>query len=129
MLYYVNDWGESMGAWGSCFATRRRWKCSPFVGQTRKFVKEVNGYNVKFGFEGQHTSDFKENITIDDVRWILRYLGRITDGQFRAALRASGATPAQEECFTRELRARVDQLREVARMSPADVRTRVAKVR
>ena len=46
--------------------------------------------------------------------WLMRYLGRITDTQLRAGLRASGATPDETECFTRAVRARIDELRRVA---------------
>src|SRR4029079_17849130 len=53
LLYYVNDWGQSMGAWGSCCATRRRWQCWPFMSQTHKFVRQVEGRRVEFGYAGQ----------------------------------------------------------------------------
>jgi hypothetical protein len=43
----------------------------------------------------------------------MQYLGRITDAQIRIGLKASGASPDQEDCFTRELRARIEQLRKI----------------
>jgi 2,3-bisphosphoglycerate-dependent phosphoglycerate mutase len=37
---------------------------------------------------------------VSDVRWLLGYPGRITDMQIRDALRASGATYQEVDCFT-----------------------------
>jgi hypothetical protein len=44
------------------------------------------------------------------VRWLSRYLARITDDQLRAGLRASGATDEETDCFTRAIRERIKQL-------------------
>jgi hypothetical protein len=45
-------------------------------------------------------------------------LGAITDAQIRTGLLASGATPAEEDCFCRELRKRIERLREVSNAVP-----------
>jgi hypothetical protein len=50
---------------------------------------------------------------VEDVRWLCRYLGRITDAQIRAALDASGASPDERDRFARALHRRIDQLRAV----------------
>ena len=62
----------------------------------------------------QRTADARASITVEDVRWLCRYLGRITDDQLRTALRVSGATAEEVESFTTSLRSRIDQLRRVA---------------
>jgi len=69
---------------------------------------------VRFGYQGQHTEDFKSRIGVEDVQWLMQYLGRITDAQIRAGLLASGATREEEQCFTRALRDRIEQLRNIA---------------
>ena len=109
--YLIVDWGGSMGRWGNTPVTRGRWDAAGFAAQTPAFVNGVtNGY-VQFGYTGQRTGDARASITPDDVRWLCRYLGRITDDQFRAALRASGATDDEAESFTASLRSRVEQLK------------------
>ena len=111
--YLIVDWGGSMGRWGNTVVTRGRWDAAGFAAQTPHFVTGLaNGY-VQFGYTGQRTGDARASITPDDVRWLCRYLGRITDDQFRAALRVSGGTPEEVESFTASLRSRVEQLRAV----------------
>ena len=110
--YLIVDWGGSMGRWGTV-VTRGRWDADGFAAQTPHFVSGVTNGFVQFGYTGQRTVDARANITPEDVRWLYRYLGRITDDQFRAALHASGATAEELESFTASLRARVEQLRAI----------------
>jgi hypothetical protein len=41
------------------------------------------------------------------------YLGRITDTQIHYALKACGATPAEEACFATALRNRINRLKAI----------------
>jgi hypothetical protein len=111
-VYFVNDWGQSFGAWGRMFG-RENWTCGPYENQTNFFVTGVKDNFVQFGYGGEHTNDFKTDITVDDVRWLMQYLGKVTDAQIHAGLRAAEAAPDQEECFSRALRARIEQLRKI----------------
>jgi hypothetical protein len=108
--YLITDWGGSMGRWGDNFVTRGRWDPAGFEAQTPQFITAVDGGFVYFGYTGQRTADVAEGIRVSDVRWLHRYLGRLTDAQLHAALGASGAGAADNEQFTRALRARIDQL-------------------
>jgi len=110
--YLVTDWGGSMGKWGGYFS-REKWDCKGYSGQTKDFIKGVNGVLVEFGYSGQHSEGFKTDIKISDVQWLMKYLGRITDAQLREGLKASGATPDEISCFTASIRNRIDQLRTV----------------
>jgi hypothetical protein len=112
-VFLVTDWGGSMGKWGNFF-TREKWDCDGYAEQTPKFVQGVDGRDVKFGFSGQHDNEFKHDIGVRDVRWIMQYLGRLSDAQIRSALRASGASPHEERCFARAVGLRLKQLRQVA---------------
>ena len=94
--------------------TPRTWDCERFTTQTASFVQGRQGTHVRFNYFGHHTDDFNNDITPANVRWLMRYLGRITDAQLRSGLKASGATPAQTACFTSQLRKRIAQLRRVA---------------
>jgi hypothetical protein len=110
--YFVADWGGSMGKWGGVFG-REKWHSQGFASQTPDFIKKVEGEKITWGYRGQHTSDTTDGITLSDVQWILQYVGRISDEQLRAGLRASGATPSEVEVFTSAIRARIDQMRAV----------------
>ena len=109
---FVNDWGQSLGAWGR-FLGRQHWNCQSYADQTPMFVAGVKEGLVQFGFGGEHTADFKNDIRVADVLWLMNYLGRITDAQIRVGLRAGGASKDEEECFTRSIRARIEQLRRI----------------
>jgi hypothetical protein len=108
--YLIVDWGGSMGRWGRAVVTRGRWDPDGFAAQTPQFVTGVSGAFVQFGYTGQRTLDARANIRVEDVAWLCRYLGRVTDAQLRAALGASGATDEESVSFTASLRARIDQL-------------------
>jgi len=111
-LYSNDDWGASMGRWGSVFS-RSKWDCQGFAEQTPHFAKLLGG-TIQWGFQGKHQKDLTTNITISDVQWLLQYLGRITDEQIRRGLAASGATSQQTECYTRALRQRIEELEDIA---------------
>lgn len=111
--YLIVDWGGSMGRWGGTIVTRGRWDAAGFAAQTPQFVTGVANGFVQFGYTGQRTGDARGNIRLEDVAWLCRYLGRITDDQIHAALIASGATPEETESFARSLRARIGQLQTV----------------
>jgi hypothetical protein len=111
--YLIIDWGASMGKTGSPL-TRTKWDCEGFAAQNADFVRGVAGGAVSWGFTGQRTDEATEGIEVGHVRWLLRYLGRVTDAQLREGLLASGATPAEADCFTGALRARIEQLARVA---------------
>jgi hypothetical protein len=107
--YLITDWGGSMGKWGGYF-TREKWDCEGYAKQNKDFIKGVKNGKVEFGYKGQRTEDIREGITVSDVKWLAQYIGRITDEQLHAGLKASGATPPEEECFARAIRERLNQL-------------------
>ena len=112
--YLIIDWGASMGRWGTPL-DRTKWDSAGFEAQTPQFVGGVGeGGVVRWGYVGQRTDDATEGVTVEDVRWLCRYLGRVTDAQLHEGLTASGATPEETEQFARSLRARVAQLQRVA---------------
>jgi hypothetical protein len=112
LVYSVSDWGQALGGWGPGL-TPQTWSCDRFTAQTASFVQGREGIHVRFNFTGQHTDDFKNDITVANVRWLMGYLGRITDGQLRSGLKASGAAPADVTCFATQLRKRITRLRTI----------------
>ena len=117
MRYVVADWGGSMGKWGSVIE-REKWDSEGYASQSADFIKKVEGETIKWGYHGQHTGDATDGVGVSDVKWILRYVGRITDAQLRAGLEASGATPAEVNVFTAAIRARINQMKGAAGMLP-----------
>lgn len=118
MHYLVNDWGATLGKWGN-IAQRGKWDCEGYRRESAGFVKGVDAHGaVGFSYKGKHTSRIAEGITVADVQWLMKYLGRITDSQIREGLKASGATEHETECFGQALRSRIEQLRQVADQAP-----------
>jgi hypothetical protein len=126
--YLIVDWGGSMGRWGQTVVTRGRWDADGFAAQTPNFVTGVLDGVVQFGYTGQRTGDARAGIRVEEVAWICQSLARVGDAQVRAALRASGATDIETASFTASLRARIDQLLEVAGLRPA-VQQRAPRIR
>jgi len=114
LVYTFTDWGSGMGRWGSTTG-QTDWRCLDFTEQTAGFVKGVSGGRVLFAYDGNINQGFGDNIPPSHVAWFLGYLGRITDAQLHAGLRASGATDAEAGCFTKALRGRIEQLQMVAK--------------
>src|SRR3954447_1806385 len=116
-LYFVDDWGASMGRAGGYFG-RSKWDVVDYHRQTPQFIDKVKRTGeIDWGYRGTHTDRMTDGIRVSDVRWLLRYLGRLNDQQIRAALRASGATDAETHFYTTALRARIRQLQAIAGMS------------
>jgi hypothetical protein len=113
LLYMNDDWGASLGKWGGTL-TWTKWDCKGFAAQTPRFIKGVEDGLVQFGFSGKHEKDLSGDITVEDVKWLLKYLGPISDEQIRQGLFASGATANESDCYTVALRQRIEKLRQVA---------------
>ena len=113
--YLIIDWGATMGRWGIP-GLRGKWDPVAFADQSSQLVTGVAGDLVSWGYVGQRTDDAIQGITLDDVRWLLGTVGRITDAQIGVALDAAGATPEERLTFTRALRQRIDRLRSITEL-------------
>lgn len=111
------------GVVGGTYVVHGVWRAPQFVGAANDGV-------VTFGYADQRTEDVASGVTPEDVRWLCRYLGRITDDQLATALRASGATDEEREQFQTSLRARINQLLQVSAAGQVDsLLTRDQKIR
>jgi hypothetical protein len=111
--YAVTDWGASFGKSGGYFG-RDRWNWNGYRAQTSNFVRLTRDGNLEWGFKGKHGRDISTGVGLEDVRWILPYLSRITDDDLEAGLAASGASTAVARAFTQSIRARILQLQRIA---------------
>lgn len=115
-IFFVNDWGASLGGWGRgptkyvWYVTRSKSDCGDFTKDTRKFVKIDDDGHLEWGYKGRHSDVMFNDITKQDITWLLRYLGRLTDVQLRTGLLASGATEPEAACYTEALRSRIADL-------------------
>jgi hypothetical protein len=114
-LYYysIMDWGGTLGKWGNLL-TWSRGDCQGFAVQTPDFVKRAKDGSLQWGFNGKNREELTSGITGEDIRWLLQYLGQITDEQIRTGLIATGHTAKDVNCYTRALRSRIRQLEQVA---------------
>jgi hypothetical protein len=112
-FYAFDDWGASMGKWGGFFE-RDKWNPAGYEDQTKDFARLSAAGRIEWGYKGKHYRDITSGISVDDVRWLLTYLSPVTDEELRAGLRASGATEAQIEIYTRSIRQRITQLQQLA---------------
>ena len=114
LFYGVFDWGASLGRWGGLLR-RDQSDCAGYNVDTPEFVKGLGRNNeVEWGFSGKHEADLKRGITVDEVRWLLPYLQRITPEELHAGLNASGATERQTGCWARGIENRIQQLQAIA---------------
>lgn len=111
--YAVSDWGGTMGRWGRPEDRWTTWDCRGYAEQTGELVLGVEGGVVRWGFKGQR-ADVTSGVDVEHVRWLLEYVGRLTDQQIRDALEASGATPDERECFARAVRERIRVLEDLS---------------
>lgn len=112
-LYFVSDWGASMGKWGN-IANRSKWDCKGYTEQTQDFVRGVQHDTVQWGYSGKRTGDQVRDIRISDVQWLMQFLGHLTDEQIRRGLAAAGASAEEIACFQPTIRTRIDRLSRIA---------------
>ena len=79
-------------------------------------LREVDEPEVKFGFTGKHHGEFKDDILLGNVRWLVFRLRRVTDADLATGLRASGARQHEIVHFTGSLRGRINSLERVAKI-------------
>lgn len=132
-LFFVNDWGASLGDWGRGptrlmqHFTHSKWDCTDFRKQSPKFVKVEDG-ELDWGYLGAHTGSMTEDVSTADVRWLMQRLGRLRSSQIHSGLIASGATPAEAACFGEALMLRIRSLAAIARNArPNRVETRARR--
>jgi hypothetical protein len=111
-IFFIDDWGASFGNWGKLL-TRSKWNCRDYYDESHDFVKGL-GIGIEWGYTGQHSGLMKEGVHPGDVKWLIQYLGRITDPQIRTGLLNSGASEEETQNCLEGLRMRIGQLRTVA---------------
>jgi hypothetical protein len=108
--YLIADWGGTLGKTGG-FTSHSKWDLADFSKQ--QFIEGVSGNMVKFHYSGKMSSSLK-SIPRDQVAWFAGIVGRLNDAQLRDAFKAAGASEAETNGFTAQLRKRINELKSVA---------------
>jgi hypothetical protein len=112
-LYALTDWGATMGRPAE-LSGRSKWDCKRYSADSEHLVDGVDNNFVVFNYQGKQGNQILRNIGVQDVSWVMERLGKLSDAQIEAALKASGATPEEVSCFAPAFRSRLTQLAAVA---------------
>ena len=88
-----------------------KWDLSDYSKQ--QFIAGSKGNAISFHYSGKMGA--LHSIPRDHVQWFLGFLGKLSDNQIRDAFRAAGATQAETEGFTAQIRKRIGELQTAAR--------------
>ena len=108
--YTVADWGGSFGKMGG-FTSHSKWDLDKFAKQP--FIDGVSGNTVKLNYSGKMSAS--SNVPLEHARWFARIIAQLTDDQLRQAFKAAGATAAETEGFTAQLRRKINELKGATR--------------
>jgi hypothetical protein len=106
LCYVISDLGATFGKTGS-FITRSRNKPVDFV--EAEFIDDLKGNYVDFHYSGKRKGVFRD-ITINQARWIGRWLSRLSDQQIRDAFRAANYDAENVRLLAEGVRARITEL-------------------
>ncbi len=110
LQYIVSDLGVAFGKTGNSI-THNRNRPDEYV--KTKFVKNVDGNNILFDFHATH-DQMLGNVTVGQARWIGQILSQLSDKQISDAFRAANYTPEEIDILTKTVRARIDELANLA---------------
>jgi hypothetical protein len=74
------------------------------------FIEGVSGGTLRLHYSGKMSSSLR-SVPLEHARWFAGIIGQLTDEQLRDAFKASGATPAEIDGFSRRLRAKISELK------------------
>ncbi len=123
----ITDWGASLGDPASVDVAHRKWDCAAFDKRTRSLVDGVDGGYVSFNYDqyaARHEDALSEGIRVDDMRWFMNRMGKLTDAQLRNGLLASGATSMEAACFTSAVRKRLTAFARTTQLKPIETTMR-----
>lgn len=112
--YIVSDLGGTFGRFGNnnlpLFFRLGRKTGSPGHYVKTKFVKEVEGGEVKLATKGAKTRNLFSRFAIEDARWLSRLLNQLSDKQIRDMFRAANFSADEVETYLRAVKIKVGEL-------------------
>lgn len=108
--YLVADWGGTFGKTGG-FLSHSKWDLADYSKQ--RFIEGSRSGAISFHYSGKMSA--LRSVPSDHARWFLGVIGKLSDNQLRDAFRAAGATQAETEGFSAQIRKRISELQAAAR--------------
>ena len=105
--YVVRDLGAALGETGR-FAPRGD---DAALYEQSRFITGVRNGFVEFANKSSYQKLFQRRISVSDVRWAGRLLGRLSDQQWHDAFLAGGYPPDVAERFIRKIRLNIEDAR------------------
>jgi hypothetical protein len=117
LIYYVSDWGATLGKTGSPFRKIPGFANVPAGSKgdaqdyaSQAFIRGVSNGVVIFNYKGKDPKVL-EGVSVEHARWMGEILGRLSDKQISDAVRAGGFTEEENQTYTRAIRGRINQLK------------------
>jgi hypothetical protein len=127
-IYAVTDWGASMGRAGQ-ITGRSKWDCKKYDADTKNLVQGAENGFILFSYDGKQSDLVTKGIRQQDVAWFMERMGKLSDAQIDAALKASGATADEASCLGHAFRSRLGQLVTVANSPISELEGTVTNTR
>src|SRR5438552_1963703 len=105
--YFDTDLGASFGKEGR-FIGHTRNRPDQYVADT-KFISGVEQGMVRFDYKGKN-KHLISDITVAQAKWLGNILSQLSDQQISDAFRAANYSPEQIEALTRVVKARINEL-------------------
>lgn len=105
--YVAKDLGGSFGRFKGPQGTPIKWHLQAF--QADPLIQRVEGDTLVLDYQAFGTPPTR--VPLDHARWFADWVGRLSEVQISAALKAGGATPAETDGFTKKLMAKIAELR------------------
>lgn len=118
LRYIISDLGATFGKTGTLpvFWRVTRSRNNPEDFRDSEFIEDVKNGNVFFRYGGKNQGLF-DDIRVEEAQWIGGWLARLSERQISDAFRAANYSPEEVQLLTAEVRARIDELVNLQRMT------------
>ena len=103
-IWIAGSIGAALGDWNAISPRKNH----PESFEAAPYILGTSGGHVQFAYGGWYKNLVRDRISIEDVVWASRLLGRLSDKQWQDAFRAGGYEPAVANRFIAKLRKRVE---------------------
>ncbi|HET8550001.1 MAG TPA: hypothetical protein VFL57_18450 [Bryobacteraceae bacterium] len=127
----IADWGASLGDPAAPHPPARKWNCAAFSAVTSRLIDGIDNGFVDFNYNqyaARHIDALTNGIRVEDVKWFVNRMGKLSREQLQAGLKASGATAEEAACFADAIRKRLDVFSTVANSAVSEIRTTTTTV-
>ena len=111
--YIISDLGRTFGKYGNnnlpiIYRLGRR-TGAPGPYSKASFIKGFKNGKIQWGIKGKNRGIYKD-VTVEDARWLLARLRRLSDRQILDAFRAANYSPAESDMYRAAVRRRIVEL-------------------